>query len=78
LAINVSNKVYFEAWTDSQRVKPVDFVNASLKFSTTVKKVTTTTIFMDKNISTSIGGKGYFLYKPVPGMAPYIEITIQN
>lgn len=79
LAQNITNKVYFTVWSDSTRSNPLDIVNASLKYKTTnAKKVTTETILLNRNISSIFRGKGYFLYTPVPGTTPYIEISIEN
>lgn len=80
LAPNVTNRVFYSAWTDSNRVEPIDFVNASLKFKTydPVKKTTTETILLDKNVTSLFRGKGSFNYIYAAGAVAYLELTIQN
>jgi len=64
LIYNVSNKIYFQSWTDSSRTVPADFSGATLVETRVNGSGVVTSPVANLSISTVDQGRGYFYYTP--------------
>lgn len=64
LIYNVSNKIYFQSWTDSSRSVPADFSGATLVETRLNGTALVTSPVANLSISTVDQGRGFFFYTP--------------
>ncbi len=72
--VGVSNKIYFQAYTDATKTRVLDITGAILKTRQVSGKITTDTNLIT-GISTQHSGKGSFEYTP-GSPTPFLEFTV--
>lgn len=75
LTAGLSNKIFFQVWTDATKTRALDITNAIFKTRVVVGRVTTDTNLIT-GISTQHSGKGSFDWTPVMTPVPFLEFTV--